>query len=153
MLSTSPSTTSLAPSRAERVRLMRSARKVQSILGEIPILTDLAAESSSSNGATTNLSTCAFGEPPSTARPILFIQLSSTGTSNPNPHHSPASPTTPLLANAQEDAARRRKMAKLSRTLGENIPPELVFSSGAPAIFRRPRRASSLSVFGLNASV
>lgn len=37
--------------------------------------------------------------------------------------------------------ARRRRMAKLTRTLGENIPPELVFSSA-----RRSSRPRSCSV-------
>ncbi|EKM81465.1 hypothetical protein AGABI1DRAFT_105045 [Agaricus bisporus var. burnettii JB137-S8] len=40
---------------------------------------------------------------------------------------------------------RRKKMAKLVRTLGENIPPELVFGGAAPsAISHPPQRSTSL---------
>jgi len=37
----------------------------------------------------------------------------------------PPTPTTPTQASSVE--ARRRKMARVMRTLGENVPPELVF--------------------------
>ncbi|THH27970.1 hypothetical protein EUX98_g6230 [Antrodiella citrinella] len=39
----------------------------------------------------------------------------------------PMTPMTPTIPTPSE--LRRRKMAKLTRTLGENVPPELVFSS------------------------
>jgi hypothetical protein len=54
----------------------------------------------------------------------------------------PPTPTTPVEPNCAE--ARRRKMARVMRTLGENVPPELVFrtekdSSSAPTALSRTR--------------
>ncbi|KAJ7110601.1 hypothetical protein C8R44DRAFT_743069 [Mycena epipterygia] len=55
-----------------------------------------------------------------------------------------------LRSAAKEDAARRRKMTKLFRTLGANIPPELVFPALSPkakeAMERRARRLTARTV-------
>lgn len=51
---------------------------------------------------------------------------------------SPTSPTMPTPAHLLNDREKRRKMAKLTRTLGENIPPELVFQEP-------PRRSLSVN--------
>ncbi|THH03560.1 hypothetical protein EW146_g10406, partial [Bondarzewia mesenterica] len=47
--------------------------------------------------------------------------------STPQPAMSPTSPITPKARNRAE--IRRTRMAKLQRTLGENVPSELVFPS------------------------
>ncbi|TFK33124.1 hypothetical protein BDQ12DRAFT_691533 [Crucibulum laeve] len=67
--------------------------------------------------------------------------LSSTTTTVQAQPLSPLSPTfsvnttTPERKRAPTDKEKRRKMAKLTRTLGENVPPELVFgtSPGLPS--------------------
>ncbi|KAJ3555901.1 hypothetical protein NM688_g2324 [Phlebia brevispora] len=46
---------------------------------------------------------------------------------------TPATPSTPTEAEI-----RRKRMAKLNRTFGENVPPEFVFTSAAPT----PRAAN-----------
>ncbi|KAF9524439.1 hypothetical protein CPB83DRAFT_613127 [Crepidotus variabilis] len=48
-------------------------------------------------------------------------------------HSRSMSMTTPSRTPILSDKDKRRKMAKLQRTLGENIPVELVFKSIAPA--------------------
>jgi len=54
------------------------------------------------------------------------------------------SPTSPTFSTALTDRQKRKKMAKLARTLGENIPPELVF--GQPTLVQPPKRRTSLSI-------
>ncbi|KAJ7148210.1 hypothetical protein C8R46DRAFT_1231222 [Mycena filopes] len=67
-------------------------------------------------------------------RPMLFLRLaaqrplSSVSLVSPrSPAFALDSPITPTFA-----VDRRKKMAKLTRTLGANVPPELVFSSAPP---------------------
>ncbi|KAF9482989.1 hypothetical protein BDN70DRAFT_375015 [Pholiota conissans] len=60
-----------------------------------------------------------------------------------DPLSSPALPSTPTPPHLLNDTQKRRKLAKLARTLGENIPPELVFHDTAPAT--APRRSLSIS--------
>ncbi|KAF8956212.1 hypothetical protein BDZ97DRAFT_1590640, partial [Flammula alnicola] len=66
-----------------------------------------------------------------------FIKSSS----NRGPPAKPLSPVAstfnmdiaaPVPATLLSDREKRRKMAKLTRTLGENVPPELVFLSASP---------------------
>ncbi|KJA15520.1 hypothetical protein HYPSUDRAFT_71976 [Hypholoma sublateritium FD-334 SS-4] len=57
----------------------------------------------------------------------------------------PLSPPPPPRKDL-DDQQRRRKMAKLARTLGENVPPELVFRP-APAPTRNSKLARSASLF------
>ncbi|KAF7293144.1 hypothetical protein HMN09_01192400 [Mycena chlorophos] len=49
---------------------------------------------------------------------------------------SPCSPLSPMNVNSPN--ARVRKLAKLTRTLGENVPVELVFPSTAPYLLTSP---------------
>ncbi|KAJ7895368.1 hypothetical protein B0H13DRAFT_2338861 [Mycena leptocephala] len=70
--------------------------------------------------------------PASDARPLLFIHVPDSPPADrvlPTPAPSPTLTVTLKLRHAitRDDAARRRKMAKLSRTLGVNVPTELVF--------------------------
>ncbi|KAF7342466.1 hypothetical protein MVEN_01836100 [Mycena venus] len=88
---------------------------------------------------------------PPVARPMLYLSLPSSGASSPaerTPLPSPLSPSfisliSPTTPTPTADTTRRRKMAKLVRTLGENVPPELVFPASQPTA---RRRASTLSV-------
>ncbi|KAJ7745054.1 hypothetical protein B0H16DRAFT_979765 [Mycena metata] len=155
-MSTATSVPTDALPHAQRLRLIRSTRKVQSILGETPILTEAVSSASGAQGlhrANSSPSATSRG-----SRPVLFVRLppASLFTGTISSPHSPtssvalSSPATPTFG-AQEETARRRTIAKLSRTLGENIPPELVFPGTHTATVRRPRRASSLTTFDLNA--
>ncbi|KAA1477426.1 hypothetical protein DENSPDRAFT_844590 [Dentipellis sp. KUC8613] len=74
------------------------------------------------------------GSPP---RPLILhltaVPLSPSDPRLPTPHtahameREPVTPRTPTAADRAE--MRRRKMAKLARTLGEPVPPELVFGA------------------------
>ncbi|KAJ7925416.1 hypothetical protein B0H13DRAFT_2314631 [Mycena leptocephala] len=133
-----PFTTSTLP-HAQQKRLMWSARTLEALLGETPFFA--GAIGPSSNAARHNL------------RPVLIVRLPSVPRSIPSTTHSSLSPTSAINFNSpvstavaeEEGIAHRRKMAtKLSRTLGENIQPELMLPSiatHAPA--RRPLRAHS----------
>ncbi|KDR69949.1 hypothetical protein GALMADRAFT_145003 [Galerina marginata CBS 339.88] len=57
------------------------------------------------------------------------------------PSPTPTLPALPSRENGLSDREKRRKMAKLTRTLGENIPPELVFRAPSPT--SNPAAASS----------
>ncbi|KAJ7195217.1 hypothetical protein GGX14DRAFT_677285 [Mycena pura] len=184
-----PPTTHALP-HDERARLMRSARKLEAVLGETPLLVDAPPSPSHRNGHARSMSTLPADGPPmgrlyalarsgslrrtasatqsrprphplshavaaaAAPRPLLVISLpptdaGATAADAPRSAGSP-SPLTPSSANiplfpaadadadVDEDAARRRKLAKLTRTLGENVPPALVFPAR--------RRASTLGV-------
>ncbi|KAJ7232317.1 hypothetical protein B0H12DRAFT_1328092 [Mycena haematopus] len=148
-----PPTSSL--SHTQRIRLLRSTRKIESILGEAPLL---ASTNDPSFPPLRKISTSDFtagsrSRSSRTSRPVLMVQLPPVMATN----DSPMPPTSSLGLNsapctpgsvAEEDVARRFKMAaKLSRTLGENIPPELVLPSAEYVTRRRPRRASSITAF------
>ncbi|KAJ7169331.1 hypothetical protein C8R43DRAFT_1121208 [Mycena crocata] len=187
---TMPATTHALP-HAQRIRLMRSTRKLGSLLGETPLLVESApsatdpftpshsrsasvrstdskrsgrilprssslALSAAPPAAISQATEHSNGHAPSSlappvSRPMLFLRLAPgagggvSGESSPaerSPLPSPLSPTFALNSPGTPpvDASRRRKMAKLVRTLGENVPPELVFPDKAR------RRASTLSV-------
>ncbi|KAJ7835128.1 hypothetical protein B0H14DRAFT_3461608 [Mycena olivaceomarginata] len=179
-----PPTTHVLP-HAQRLRLMRSTRKLGALLGETPLLVDSspAAANSFSPAHGRSASTMSTGTKSSgrlylsaphspslclgeshddscaahISRPRLLLHLPSSGRSSPVPTErgSPLSPTFSLSLNSpvtptfSVDTDRRRKMAKVMRTLGENVPPELVFPASASASAPRPkarRRASTLSV-------
>jgi hypothetical protein len=146
----------------DRQRLVRSMRKITAVLGETPVVAAgtpelLAPSTAHKRGffyhASASLSTLALPfqkseseqtAPVQEARPALFLRLPDTfeGLPSPmSPGFSPTlmSPTTPPLE--QESSTRRVRMAKVARTLGENVPPALILSS--PAVKRR-RRASTL---------
>ncbi|KAH7919523.1 hypothetical protein BV22DRAFT_1075099 [Leucogyrophana mollusca] len=63
----------------------------------------------------------------------------------------PPTPRTPSFTQPSAAEVRRKRMAKLARHLGENVPTELVFPTPAspvktPEARRRNRRSMSLSV-------
>ncbi|KAH7913246.1 hypothetical protein BJ138DRAFT_1146468 [Hygrophoropsis aurantiaca] len=80
--------------------------------------------------------------------------------STPSPHEPsnasvfPPTPCTPSFTQPSAAEIRRKRMAKLARHLGENVPTELVFPAGAssqkPEEKRRNRRSMSLSVDHVN---
>ncbi|KAJ7328064.1 hypothetical protein DFH08DRAFT_884417 [Mycena albidolilacea] len=179
-----PPTTHVLP-HAQRLRLMRSTRKLGALLGETPLLVDSspAAANSFSPAHGRSASTMSTGTKSSgrlylsaphspslclgeshddscaahISRPRLLLHLPSSGRSSPVPTErgSPLSATFSLSLNSpvtptfSVDTDRRRKMAKVMRTLGENVPPELVFPASASAPAPQPkarRRASTLSV-------
>lgn len=79
---------------------------------------------------------------PAPKRPVLELA--------PEPSHasvadSPVSPLSPAFPNALSPDARIRKMAKLTRTLGENVPPELVFPQSHCSARQARRRSMSLA--------
>ncbi|KAJ7649379.1 hypothetical protein DFH06DRAFT_1472128 [Mycena polygramma] len=158
MPSVSPTPTPLQ--QAQRARLVRSTRKLESILGETP----LPAESIAFPQSVPESESTSSILPPSpkvsrrSSRPVLTVRLPSLSCIIAAPH-SPLTPSSGISFNSSAawastedladnvDLVRRRKMAaKLSRTLGENIPPELVRSSlGDGPTVRRPRRVGSVT--------
>ncbi|KAJ7457839.1 hypothetical protein FB451DRAFT_1183159 [Mycena latifolia] len=150
---------------SQRARLMRSARKVEALLGETPLCAT-ASEPASIPGhhytaSFANSSLRGSGAARESNHPVLFLRLpiGASIASGTLPSPSPLSPTSGISFNssspatpsaaamaAEEETGRRRNMAKLSRTFGEIVAPELVFSSASNAArIRRPGRASSLS--------
>ncbi|KAJ6543149.1 hypothetical protein B0H19DRAFT_1381060 [Mycena capillaripes] len=147
-----PSTTYSLP-HAQRARLVRSTRKLKSVLGETSLLVDIIPSSTSVSEPDSTLSAVASSAKSSrrSSRPVLIVRLPGAASIIPGTN-SPLTPTSGISLNspalgmaAEEDTARRRKMAaKLSRTLGENIPPELVLPSMAGSAVSR--RASSVTM-------
>ncbi|KAJ7776348.1 hypothetical protein B0H16DRAFT_1506429 [Mycena metata] len=144
--SRSASTMSTESKRSARI-FMSSPRTSSLGLGAVPAFGDATVHAESSPAPTT------------ISRPMLFLRLPAAG-SPPSPAAaermtplpSPLSPTFGLALNSPAtppptlDTSRRRKMAKLMRTLGENVPPELVFPTAPTSTPKAHRRASTLSV-------
>ncbi|KAF7354247.1 hypothetical protein MVEN_01112600 [Mycena venus] len=151
----------------DRLRMMRSMRKITAVLGETPIVEttspapQLLAPSNSNSGhkrgfffhASSSLSSLAlpFQKSDSSSnvpdpRPSLVLRVPDTYTFEPLP--APLSPSfsptllSPSSPSEPEPDRRRLCLAKVSRTLGETVPPELIFTA-EPDIKRR-RRASTL---------
>ncbi|KAJ6454376.1 hypothetical protein C8R45DRAFT_1037945 [Mycena sanguinolenta] len=155
MTTMTPPTTHALP-HAHRLRLMRSTRKVGELLGETPLLVETSPTSSvSTHSRSASMFTSeatSHGDSSHLARPMLLLHLpaASSSTTERTSLQSPLSPTFSLTLNSPVTPTlpvdtRRRKMAKLMRTLGENVPPELVFPTSTP---KSRRRASTLSVPG-----
>ncbi|KAM6503084.1 hypothetical protein JOM56_000027 [Amanita muscaria] len=81
------------------------------------------------------------------ARPLV-LRLRTIPTPLPPPIFMP-SPLSPAEEDAispiepAQNAIRRKRMAKLTRTLGENIPPELIFPKNQPRLSQHQRFPSS----------
>ncbi|KAJ6566551.1 hypothetical protein B0H19DRAFT_1138144 [Mycena capillaripes] len=153
-----PPTTHAMP-HTNRLRIMRSMRKLTAVLGETPVVEMpspaphlLAPSDTGKRGfffhASASLSSLALPFQKSETshvaegRPSLVLRLPDTFEPLPaplSPSFSPTlmSPSTP----PPEQERRRQRLAKVTRTLGENVPPNLIISS--PDIKRR-RRASTL---------
>ncbi|KAJ7212831.1 hypothetical protein B0H12DRAFT_1242373 [Mycena haematopus] len=170
-----PPTTHSLP-KPQRLRLMRSTRKLTALLGATPLLVDSeehlrtfesplepdpheypatimsilsSAERDPADGGPAALVSVLL--PQSTQQPTLLLRINTVptranrGRTNSQGWGRPASLTgfLPLPMSPGDDddevhavlAARRNKMARVTRILGENVPPELVFPPVAP-----PRR-------------
>ncbi|KAJ6452411.1 hypothetical protein C8R45DRAFT_945649 [Mycena sanguinolenta] len=180
-MNTLPPTTHSLP-KPQRLRLMRSTRKLTALLGATPFLVDsdehlrtskksplepldakeyrrASIASILSSGGCDHCSSPAalvsVLSPQSTQRPTLLLRLNAS-TTHVNHRHTtsegwsrPASlvGSLPSPISAKHDhndgeayvgrATRRKKMARITRTLGENVPPELVFTCAGP-----PQRTS-----------
>ncbi|KAJ7123367.1 hypothetical protein C8R44DRAFT_875573 [Mycena epipterygia] len=183
MIATLPPTTHTLP-KPQRLRLMRSTRKLSALLGTTPLLIDprepmpalpllepvpvsdrgsiasaLSFDSACSTptGAPAALLPAPAEGPTSAGRPTLLLRINTIpprtlrGRSNSQAWGRPASMTTsppsPLsdAESVSDDvvlAARRKKMARLARTLGENVPLALVF----PPLPEKPAHQVSLDV-------
>ena len=146
----------------DRMRLVRSNRKLEAVLGAAPYLLDEvdrtpSPSSSISSDSSEDGSFVLVKSPKRNvlSRPLLLRlrsapvpintraprRRSSRGVLSAIKATSPLSPTfainlemkqaTPQPALPLDD--RRRKMARITRTLGESVPPEAVFSS-APSV-------------------
>ncbi|KAJ7027176.1 hypothetical protein C8F04DRAFT_1267315 [Mycena alexandri] len=145
--SRSSSTMSTESRRSARI-FMSSPRTSSLGLTAVPAFPDATVHAEASPAAT------------AISRPMLFLRLPPAGSApspaaaeRTTPLPSPLSPTFGLALNSPGtppptlDTSRRRKMAKLMRTLGENVPPELVFPTAAAGLTPKARRrASTLSV-------
>ncbi|KAJ3790833.1 hypothetical protein GGU11DRAFT_804767 [Lentinula aff. detonsa] len=162
-----PTTNELSPS--QRLRLMRSTRKLGDMLGTTPVInssSQFGQRPSASPRSSPTISLHHSSSVPYThtqkkskvlPRPlVLSLQsrpapLSSSRSSDPTTPLSPTSISTNMASSSSNrdendyqnylTQTRRKRMAKLTRTLGENIPPELVFNSNS-----LPSRSRSSSV-------
>ncbi|PBK89941.1 hypothetical protein ARMGADRAFT_1015078 [Armillaria gallica] len=105
----------------ERTRILRSTRKLGALLGTTPQCHFVHDDSHMSLELV-----------PGTG-PALVLRIHTTALPT---DHAPLSPVSPVQERKPDE--RRKRMAKLARTFGENVPPELV--SSVPA--RRARRRS-----------
>lgn len=73
--------------------------------------------------------------PGGTSRPIILLNSAPTSSSDPRMQNMSLAPLAPYAdepsspVELSRTEIRRRKMARVVRTLGENVPPELVFHS------------------------
>ncbi|KAF7355936.1 hypothetical protein MVEN_00922800 [Mycena venus] len=150
----------------QRVRLMRSTRKVEHLLGETPLFVDTSSPITPTFPGPQSRRTAAYiyvapvrssslnayapPDPSYTstsrvpARPLLAVSVPAPVDMDP-PIASPASisfPTQPKSPADEERRQRTRKMARIARTLGENVPAELVFPA---TLSPKPRRTSTLT--------
>ncbi|KAJ6541214.1 hypothetical protein DFH09DRAFT_1282794 [Mycena vulgaris] len=169
---TLPPTTHSVP-KSQRVRLMRSTRKLSAVLGITPFLVDpreparvsllepaperpttitsvlsvdssLPAERERDPAALVPAAT-----PASTRRPTLLLRINTIpprgrpraasqawGRPASSAGLSPASPDGSSAVGPLDEvlAARRKKVARLARTLGESVPLELVFPTPRPTL-------------------
>ncbi|KAG9310270.1 hypothetical protein JVU11DRAFT_9388 [Chiua virens] len=157
-----PPTTNLLNSQ-QRTHLVRSTRKLGAVLGVTPTVLENDTPPISVhpyNGAQNLQRTDSFPSvPPGSSSnrrrigdkpPKLYMQLDTTSISHattPSAWAVPPTPTTPMMPS--EADIRRKRMAKLTRHLGEGIPPELVSapepkSVAAPLIHTPRQRTQSL---------
>ncbi|KAF8173397.1 hypothetical protein K438DRAFT_1772203 [Mycena galopus ATCC 62051] len=137
-----PSASSIAPTTThnlgtgDRARLIRSTRKIEAVVGETPQVADPSASKSRSTMVKALRNTLApalprLAPPPlSEGRPVLYLRVPSPPPDSILTLTTPApSPTLTVAIKppTRDDAARIRTMAKLRRTLGVNVPPDLVF--------------------------
>ncbi|KAK1226156.1 hypothetical protein PQX77_010867 [Marasmius sp. AFHP31] len=141
---------------SQRNRLIKSTRKLGNLLGETPMCEDSSVASTSSKPSgpshrpalSLSAKSTAIGRPslsltrpstaPETTLPVPPLPSSLTPSPLDTPQRSPFSPTFGPLnrdspfcpsdseTEASHKADMRKKLAKLCRTFGENVPVELV---------------------------
>ncbi|KAJ6564674.1 hypothetical protein B0H19DRAFT_1259089 [Mycena capillaripes] len=125
----------------DRARLIRTTRKIGEVVGETPLVVDISSLAPAQKPhAKLKRSKHTFRSEPSESapplvsdtRPLLYIRVPDPLPADHVPPTPAPSPTLTVALNIRpamhkDDAARRRKMAKLGRTLGVPVPPELVF--------------------------
>nr|GAT45095.1 predicted protein [Mycena chlorophos] len=115
------------PSR-ERARLIHSSHKVGALLGETPHLSLAPSRPSLARTRTwSSDSVQRLVEQPRCRRPVLVVRLPSYGPVEAA-NSAVSTPTGELASEpcTGTQLRRTRSMAKLARTLGENVPPHLV---------------------------
>ncbi|KAJ7622033.1 hypothetical protein FB45DRAFT_870271 [Roridomyces roridus] len=149
-----PTTTTM--NQTHRLRVMRSMRKITALLGETAVLESAKSELTPTNKFSFLPLLELLPLPPqrralsADERPALSIRMPAIDVEDGSPSDrdsllfSPLSPTSPVLVQNSGFALRHR-MAKLTRTLGETVPVELIISTPPPPVKRR-RRASTLIV-------
>lgn len=156
-----PPTTN-ALSHSQRLRLMRSTRKLGDVLGTTPVINGsssaahLGLRPAHASNQLQHSSSVRLSQKRSKALPRPLVLSLHALPASLKPSSGPISPLSPtsIATNLPSSSAytddyegddslqaRRKRMAKLTRTLGENIPPELVFNSRP-----RPSRPRSCSV-------
>ncbi|KAJ7074838.1 hypothetical protein B0H15DRAFT_957028 [Mycena belliarum] len=142
----------------DRARLIRSTQKIKEVVGETPYLVDVGSSTPSSSQSQSANTKRARGKQPSIssalpvpndARPVLYVRVP-----EPTEHIAATPAPSPTLtvslglraAVVSDDTARRRKMAKLARTLGPNVPKELVFPPPTKNQLSRLRRLTARSL-------
>ncbi|KAF7334951.1 hypothetical protein MVEN_02245000 [Mycena venus] len=127
----------------DRARLIRSTRKIEGMMGETPQVVDVSSFAPPPHPGSTKIKRVRQKLSPtlsetvpaphrSDTRPVLYLRVPDApppdrGLPTPTP-----SPTLTVALNLRhsakkENATRRRRMAKLCRTLGANVPANLVF--------------------------
>ncbi|KAJ6488845.1 hypothetical protein C8R45DRAFT_992998 [Mycena sanguinolenta] len=119
----------------DRARLIRSTRKIGEVVGEIPQVADPSLPEKP-KPLRERLAPVLTSPSPPDPRPVLYLRVPDS----PPPESlrtlttPSASPTLTVTLNLRHNAAmrdgetvRRRRMAKLRRTLGEHVPTALVF--------------------------
>ncbi|KAJ7816548.1 hypothetical protein B0H14DRAFT_3148626 [Mycena olivaceomarginata] len=142
-----------ALSQAERSRLVRSTRKLQALLGATPQVIEAAVHKGvnrhvqvyiqmQSDVVVSSAPSSSFSDrrhrSPQSATPRLFLSLDPPAAHqhtlsllSPSSPLSPTTNTTPntpptLSRSLSAKDTRQRRLAKLTRTLGENIAPEMI---------------------------
>ncbi|KAF8172540.1 hypothetical protein K438DRAFT_2023723 [Mycena galopus ATCC 62051] len=120
----------------DRARLIRSTRKIEAVVGETPQVVDPLEPTlrpTKAKALRNKLAPSIPGmapPPPSEGRPVLYLRVPSPPPESILTLTTPApSPTltVTLKPPTRDEAWRKRTMAKLRRTLGVNIPTDLVF--------------------------
>ncbi|KAJ2921940.1 hypothetical protein H1R20_g15154, partial [Candolleomyces eurysporus] len=191
VLAAPPPTANILP-HSQRSRLLKSSRKIEAMLGTTPLVLPVVDHPPqiSPSHATPKLERSkskASKGPQPVPQPVLLRSrsvalpslMSPTSThvksSSMDTAGNSSGPATPISAlfspitketndnDAKEREMRRKKLAKITRTLGENIPPELVFGTThqqeskfstpkSTGKGHRPRAASTSSIIVIDTS-
>ncbi|KAF7358859.1 hypothetical protein MSAN_01226000 [Mycena sanguinolenta] len=143
---------------SQRLRLIRSVKKLGDLLTETPQMIDMDTPSHSTSRPATELmaddaeSYLLFPPSPATSSPhtrSFFSLRAPKSLPGVSGDRSPLSPTFTLSLNSPStpvidpETLKERKLAKVVQTLGENVPTELVFPATAPPAVRKGRRRAS----------